>query len=130
MAAKQKIDYAALYDKAHAAGKAAGDKHVPVPMHVVQRENPFDDNSPIVKAYAPVLGGVCGFAWVNIRPGNHPFVNWAKKSDKGHKSYYGGYDIWVRGYGQSMECKEAYAQAFAEVLREAGIKAHAMSRMD
>lgn len=119
-----------LFDKAHAAGMAAGEAHKPVPMHVVQRENPFDDNSKIVKAYAPVLDGVCGFGWINIRPGNSSFANWLRRQGKGHKSYYGGWDFSVRHFGQSYERKMAYAHAFAEILREAGIKAYANGRID
>jgi hypothetical protein len=120
----------ALFDKAHAAGMAAGEAHQPTPMHVIQRANPFDDSSPVIKRYPPVMGGVCGFAWVNISPGNSSFANWLRKNDLGHKSYYGGWDFWISGFGQSMECKEAYARAFAKVLKEAGIQAYAQSRID
>jgi hypothetical protein len=108
----------------------AGEKARPRPMHVVQRENPFDDNSPVIKQYAPVMDGVCGFAWINIRPGNGSFASWMRRRGMGHKSYHGGWDYWVSEFNQSLERKSAYAQAFAEILREAGIKAHAMSRID
>lgn len=127
----KKAEMKALYKRADAAGKAAAEKRVPIPMVVVQRANPLDDNSPIVKRYAPVMGGVCGFAWVNIKPGYSAFANWLKKNKLADKSYYGGVDVWVGGYGQSMEKKEAYANAFAAVLRaEAGINAMSMSRLD
>ena len=46
------------------------------------------------------------------------------------RSYYGGVDIWVGEFNQSMERKEACAAAMARVLNEAGIKAYSMSRMD
>lgn len=131
-------DFSDLHARADAAGKAAAEAHRPTPMHVVQRENPFDDSSPIVRRYAPVMDGVCGFAWINIRPGNSPFANWAKKQSRpgrpdwelARKSYHGGVDIWVSDYGQSYELKLAYARGYAKVLAEAGIKAYASGRLD
>ena len=126
----------AIYEEAHAAGMAAASKCVPTPMIVTQHQDPWDNTSPVVKQYAPVMSGVCGFAWVNVRPGTCSFARWAKKQDLGYSdSYYGGYTIYVSGKHfpgceQSMEIKEAYAQAFAEVLRDYGIGAVARSRMD
>ena len=125
-----------IYDEAHAAGMAAAKKCVPTPMIVSEHANPWDDNSPVVKQYAPIMGGVCGFAWVNVRPGTCSFARWASKRDLGYAdSYYGGYTIYVHGtdfpgFEQSMEIKEAYAGAFAAFLRDHGINASARSRMD
>lgn len=115
-----------------AAGKNAAEACVPIPMIPVQRANPFDDSSPIVKVYEPVLGGVCGFAWIVLRPANSKFANYCKNSYalQTHKNYGGGLAIWIGDYGQSMTMKEAYASAFAKVLRDAGINAYAQSRMD
>jgi len=120
----------ALHAKAHAAGMAAGQAARPVPMFVVRRANPFDDNSPVLEAFPPVMDGACGFAWVKIRPATGGFVRWLKAQDMGFKGYTGGYDIWVREFGQSLERKEAYARAYAEVLTEAGLTAYPQSRMD
>jgi hypothetical protein len=108
-----------IYDKADEAGHKAVEDCKPIPMQVVQRENPLDDSSTIVKAYEPVEGGVCGFAWVNIAPGNHPFCNWLKKNELARKdSYYGGVSIWIHEFEQSMQRKEAYAKAFARVINQ------------
>ena len=51
---------------------------------------------------------MCGFAWVNISPARGKFVNYLKKLNKGHKSYYGGWDYWVSSQelGQSMKEKK------------------------
>jgi hypothetical protein len=98
-------------------------------MQVIQRANPWDDNSPIVKAYEPVMDGVCGFAWLTFSDGRKSFPRWAQKVGLARKGYY-GVSIWVSDYGQSMERKEAFAQAAAEVLREAGVRCYAQSRMD
>lgn len=123
-------DYQALFNAADAAGQAAAEAKVPTPMIVVQRANPFDDTSEVVKQYAPVTGGVCGFAWVTVKPGTAGFARWTRKQGLTRRGYYGGEQYWVSRYGQSMERKEAYAGAFAEVLREAGLEAYAGSRMD
>jgi len=121
----------ALYERADAAGRAEADACTPQPMHVVQREHPLDDTSRIVKAYAPVMSGVCGFAWVNIKPGNGSFARHLKRLGLARTdSYYGGVSVRVFGYGQSYEKKLAYAAAFADVLKEAGIRAMSMGRLD
>jgi hypothetical protein len=120
------LDHEQLFAKARAAGMAAGEGARPTPMHVVQR----GEGGEIIKRYAPVMDGVCGFAWINVRPGNSPFANWLKKNTHASPAYQGGVDYWVREFSQSMERKEAFARAFAAVLQEAGITAYAGSRMD
>jgi hypothetical protein len=118
-----------LYARAHAAGMAAGEAARPTPMVVTEHRNPLDDSSPVIRTYAPVMSGVCGFAWVTVRPATSSFARYLKA--RGHRrGYEGGIQIWVGEFGQSMERKEAYARAFAAVLREAGITAYAASRMD
>lgn len=123
----------ALYAKARAAGMAAAAARVPTPMVVVRHANPLDDNSPVVKRYEPVMDGVCGFAWIKCRPARGPFFAYCKAEGLGRKDYDGGWSIWVSDFNQSMERKEAYAYAFAEVLNEspeAGVTAYGQSRMD
>lgn len=133
----KKDTLAAIFAEAEAAGEKAATDVVPVPMHVVQRANPFDDHSQVIHAYEPVMDGVCGFAWVNL-PGNSREARYAKEryKDGAHglrtgKGYPSGLDIWVSGYGQSMTRKESFASAFAKVLRErTGVAAYMQSRMD
>jgi hypothetical protein len=120
-------NYHTLYNKADEAGRAAAVDCVPVPMTVC--EGSLFSNVP-GRVIEVVNDGACGFAWVIVRPGNSSFALWLKKNKGASKSYYGGMEVWIRGYGQSMTRKEAYASAFAQVLREAGINAHAGSRMD
>jgi hypothetical protein len=127
----KKSEMRSLWNAADAAGKAAANAKVPVPMVVVERANPLNDNSAIVKRYAPIAGGVCGFAWLSIRPANSAFVNWLKKQGIGRlDTYAGGWKVWCGDYSQSMEKKEAYVNTVAKVLREAGINAYGESRMD
>lgn len=126
-----KDEAAELMARAERAGREAAEAKVPVPMIVQELRDPFDPNSEVVKEYAPVLSGVCGFAWVRVVPGGSSFARWLTASGKGRKdSYAGGVSVWVRGYGQSLERKEAYASAMAGVLKEAGVHALAESRMD
>lgn len=127
---KRDRDFQILFNNARIAGLEAGQKAGVIPMVVQEHANMADDNSPVVKQYF-VEGGVCGFAWINIRPGNCPFANWLKKN--GHvrgKAYEGGVNIHVFDFGQSMQRKMAYASAFAKVLSDAGIWAWAQDRID
>ncbi len=114
------MDFQKVMDDAVAAGKAAAAALVPVPMVVVGGGQ---------KYFVP--DGVCGFAWVKVTPATQPFAKWLKKTGKVQGAAYGGgYDLWVSDYSQSMQLKEAYAYAFADVLKAAGVTAYAQSRMD
>jgi hypothetical protein len=125
-------EYAALYAKAHEAGMAAGNAHKPTPMIVGSPSTPLgNDVDPTQKTWY-VESGVCGFAWIKIGDARSSFARWLRRTGKVREaSYGGGYSIWVHEFGQSMERKERYARAFAEVLREGGIeRVYAQSRMD
>jgi hypothetical protein len=129
--AKQRHEiYTALVAEADEAGKLAAEAHTPTPMIVGSPSTPLGNDVDYSKKTYFVEGGVCGFAWVHLPNGRSSFARWAKKNLGAHKSYYGGTDIWTRGYGQSMELKEKYAGAYAKVLAENGINAYPMSRMD
>ena len=122
---------ATIYEQAHAAGMAAGNGCTPTPMVVGQPTTPLGNDIDYSKETYYVADGVCGFAWINIKPARGKFVKYLKDNDIGRKdSYYGGYTIWVSGFGQSMTRKENYARAFVKVLEENGLKAYAMGRMD
>lgn len=119
-----------IYTEAHIAGCNAVANLKVRPMIVSQRANALDDSSAVVRQYY-VEDGVCGFAWVKIRPARGKFVKWLKDNKIGRaNSYEGGYDISISDYNQSMQKKEVYADAFAKVLVEKGIKAYGQSRMD
>jgi hypothetical protein len=118
-----------IYVEAYEAGLKAGNS-VGVPKFVVGEPttplgNDIDYSKPTY-----VLDGLCGFAWVNISPARGAFVNYLKSRDVGSKAYYGGYEIWVQEFGQSVDRKSAFAGAFAEVLNKYGITAYAGSRLD
>jgi len=119
-----------IYNEAHDAGMKAVQNLKVIPMFVTQHLNPIDDKSEVVESWY-VEDGVCGFAWINVKPGTSSFAKWlVEKKIASHDSYYGGVTIWVSDFGQSMQKKEAYAHAFSSILNNNEIKSYAMSRMD
>jgi len=123
-----KRECARIYKEAYAAGLKAG-KEVGVPKFIVGDAIGFSDEIDFSKK-TYILDGLCGFAWINISPARGAFVIYLKSIKAGSKGYYGGYEIWVREFGQSVDRKSAFAGAFAEVLRKYGINASAGSRLD
>lgn len=119
-----------IWKEAVKTGEKALSTCNPAPMIVQQHENQLDDSSPVEKQwYAD--GGVCGFAWVIVKPGNSAFANWLKKNGYAKPdSYYGGVCVWISHGGQSIERKVAYAREMARVLNEHGIRATVGSRID
>lgn len=120
---KMATNYRALHKKAHQAGlSAAREKAKNVrPMVVQQHTNPLNDNSTVTKEWV-VPGGPCGFAWVGV-DGRSGFARWAKKELGARKDHYrGGVSFFVHEFGQSFALKDAYARAYANVLREMGVK--------
>ena len=68
-----------------------------------------------------VDSGPCGFARVEVRPRNTAFARWLVQyagwmSSDFHKCVY----MNISDYGQSMERKETFAQAFADCLTRLG----------
>ena len=123
--------FADLFQRAHLAGIDAGQRAIPTPMVVIERANPLDDASEIVRQYEPIADGVCGFAWITIYPGNCPAANYAKKHAGASAAYGGGVQIWVHEFGQSYERKMAFAGAYARVLRAGGVaRAYSGGRLD
>lgn len=120
----------ALYAEAYNAGLEAGKAARPAAMLVGSPSSPFGNAIDASKPMYYVSEGACGFAWVNIRPGNSPFANWLKAKRLARPAYAGGVEIWISAFGQSVDRKDAMAQAMAKVFSDAGIKAYAGSRMD
>jgi len=115
---KAKSDHLELFTRAFKAGITAGNAHAPTPMVVQGYEN------------QPIMDGVCGFAWINVRPGTSSFARWLVKEKGCRKSYHGGIDVWIHEFNQSYERKLAAAHAMADVLRKAGINAYGQGRID
>jgi hypothetical protein len=118
---RQSVTVSEIAEMAHRAGLKAGNEVIPNAVNIVSNGLVIDT----------MQDGVCGFAWINIRPARGAFVNYLKARQWGDvNTYSGGYDIWVSQFNQSMTRKHAYAIAFAEVLNQYGIKASASCRMD
>jgi hypothetical protein len=122
--------------EAQEAASAAFKSCRPTPMVVGQARGLFG-NEIVPGTEEVVEDGVCGFAWVKIRPARGPFVKFLKARDIGRKDDYEGgyylssYDVLpFRDFTQSMERKYAACSAFAGVLSSYGLDAYAMSRMD
>jgi hypothetical protein len=122
--------WAVLYQQAWDAGMAAGEAARPAPMVVLEHENQLDDQSPVVKVYGPVMDGPCGYAYVKVRPATGSFGKWAARNRGWRTAYNGGLEMTVGAFGQSVERKSRFADAFAQVLSEAGVSAYSYSRMD
>jgi hypothetical protein len=118
-----------IYNEAYAAGIKAGNE-VGVPKFVVGTPTTALGNDIDYAKPTYILDGLCGFAWVTISPARGSFVTFLKTQGIGSKGYYGGYEIWVREFGQSVDRKSAFAGAFAEVLNKYGITAYTGSRLD
>jgi len=117
-----------IYVEAYEAGLKAGNE-VGVQKFIVGDaiglSNEIDYSKPTF-----IMDGLCGFAWVTISPARGAFVNYLKSRQVGSKGYYGGYEIWVREFGQSVDRKAAFAGAFRDVLQKYGISASVGSRLD
>lgn len=123
------MDFAAIHKQAHEAGHAAATGMTPTPMIVGTAIGLSDRIDPTKPTYF-VDDGVCGFAWIAFK-GNTAWGRWAKKQGLARSHYPSGLCIWVRDYNQSMQRKEAYANAYARVLQANGITdAYPGSRMD
>ena len=133
MAKADRAELAALVNTAIAAAKEAFDGAKPVPIRVVQHSNPLNDNSPVIRDYGVIEDGVCGFAWVNVRPATSALARYLKDVGLARKSYYGGIEVSMGRFfaSQSLARNEAAADAFAKVLRQAGYdRVYSNSRMD
>ena len=104
-------------ETARQRGELAARNVIPVPMVVQQHANALDDASPVVKSWH-VSEGVCGFAWVRVRPGGSSFARWAIKRDLATKAYRGGITLRMSFRGQSYARAMAYARAAAESLQQ------------
>ena len=119
-----------LFDRAHHAGLRAGHESTPTPMVVGSPSTPVGSDIDWNKSTYHVSEGVCGFAGVVIKPARGKFVSFLKSKGLGCKHYYGGFYMTCREFGQSLARKEAYCEAFAKVLGEAGMRCYVDSRMD
>lgn len=107
--------------EAQQAGNTAFNAAIPNPMVVTDGRQQWvcDD-------------GVCGFAWVNLSGirSNSKIGKAFIAAGFSKNEYERCLQYWVHSPSQSMTRKEAFARAFANVLKKHGITAYAGSRMD
>jgi hypothetical protein len=145
MTKTQSNNFQILLNEARIAGiKAVQDlvaRNGVVPMIVGEAVDLFSSKMRTDRPQYFVADGPCGFAWIAIRPATSSFAKWLLAQGKTNRNggeilfpdrlaYKGGVHIWVSGFSQSIQKKEAYAAAFAGVLNAAGITAYSDSRMD
>jgi hypothetical protein len=125
-----KVHCEKLLERAHLMGMDAGRRVGVNPMVVGTPTELMGNEIDYSKKTYVVESGVCGFAGVVIKPARGKFVSYLKSIGKGNKHYYGGWYVSVREFGQSLTRKEAYADAFADALKEVGMRVYVDSRMD
>ena len=92
-------------------------------MLVYEADGLTDRAKPDANAWY-VADGLCGFAWVNVKPATNrvakALVEHATARDFGTRkdSYYGGVTVWVGVGNQSHARKCAAADAFARVIEQ------------
>ena len=94
---------------AHAAGMAAVAALTPEPMTVVGNGRTYW-----------VEGGVCGFARVEVRPRTSAWAKWLRATGWRSSDYFKCVTLNISEFGQSMQRKEAFAQAFVDHLTRLG----------
>ena len=75
----------------------------------------------------------CGFAWVDVKVRSNSKLGKALQAVGFRKSWQGGVlQLWdpAQHRGQSMDCKEVGASAYAEVFRNYGVEMYMGSRAD
>lgn len=105
----------AIHDAAHSAGVVAGARIIPTPM--------------VLRDYGAIWEGECGFAWTRLADARSSFARWILSQGHGHRSDP-GVSISANVPTQSMAKKQAYAEAYAEVLRSNGIDCVVETRLD
>ncbi len=93
------------YRRAHAAGVAAYDSTMPTPIVIS-----VDGDTHITSE--------CGTAFVAVKDARTGFARWLLRSGHGTKAKGSGARVFAPRSTQSFEKAQAYAQAFAQVLRE------------
>lgn len=112
------MNYQAIHNECHEAGMIAGANLRTTPMLVGEATSVFSNEIDYSKPTYVVDDGPCGFAWVTIYPGNCRLANQYKKLGLAKPAYGGGVQLWINEFGQSVDRKYAYAQAYAAKLRE------------
>lgn len=111
-----------IFNEARIAATVAFRDAVPTPVIFGQAADLFSTRMvPGTEEY--VADGVCGFAWITIKPARGEFVKFLKNAKIGDKGVYGGYrisayEVGCPGSSQSMDRKYAACMAFVAVIKQ------------
>lgn len=124
-----------IFVEAFEAGRQAAESAIPTAMVVGTAKSILSDQIDQTKQTWVVSEGMCGFAYVTIRPARGPMVTLLKARGIGWRGHYGGWQCSATDFGsprssQSYERAMAAADAAAGVLTKYGITAYADGRLD
>lgn len=150
------IDYPKVLRQARQAGLDAAEAKTQEleaggPKYAVVENAPGDvfHNPAKESRVVGTMTSLCGFAWIKFpcKGAGAGLWRWIKANgvmrdglnntsykvdgqSYSRDTYAGGIMAWVGEGGQAVDVKQAYANAFAKVLREAGVDAYAHYRLD
>jgi hypothetical protein len=105
-----KAFYEEVYRRAHAAGHAAQDAIMPKPMVVTSTFGNSEEINDVIYEF--------GSAYVAVEDARTGFARWLVRSGHGRRAIRGGAIAPAPNIGGSFDKAQAYAEAFAAVLRE------------
>jgi hypothetical protein len=108
-----KAFYEEVYRRAHAAGLAAQDAVMPKPMVVTANFGNSEEIHDVIYEF--------GSAYVAVQDARTGFARWLVRSGHGRRAIRGGAIAPAPNVGGSFDKAQAYAEAFAAVLRESEI---------
>jgi hypothetical protein len=134
-AVKTKSAYDILVEASESAEQAVKACR-PTPIIVGSPSTPLGNDVDPTQQTWFVEGGVCGFAWVVIRPARGTIVAELKKRKIGGAHYGGGYSFSSWQLAPSIRQDQSYERAVAaargavEVLKKYGVNAYVDARID
>jgi hypothetical protein len=109
------VDWNEIWDRALSAARTAAERAIPTPL--------------VVEDAWYSEGGI-GFAWIRVLDARKGFARWLKTTGKGRDGHRSGAYVFAQQTGQSFDRSMAWASAFAEVLRDHGIRCEVEGRYD
>ena len=109
------VNWNEIWDRALSAARTAAERAIPTPLVVED---------------AWYSEGSIGFAWIRVLDARKGFARWLKATGKGRDGHRSGTYVFAQRTGQSFDRSMAWASAFAEVLRDHGIRCEVEGRYD
>jgi hypothetical protein len=127
-------DWARIWEEVQEQSTKAWHEAAPTPMIVYTPKGLFDDTPDPTQPVYRVDEGVCGFGWIEL-DGRSGLARWLKSKGIGRqgdsKYRVSSWEIVSADrMSQSYTRKDAAVRAGAKVLRDLGVKAYGMARLD